>query len=68
MVEAMFKCEKEALPIVLTVHDEIVAEPERVKADAETRLRQIMEDAPAWCREIGVPVSVETWQGERYRK
>jgi len=68
MVEAMFKCEKEALPIVLTVHDEIVAEPERVKADAETRLRQIMEDAPAWCREIGVPVSVETWKGDRYKK
>lgn len=65
MVSAMFKCEQENLPIVLTVHDEIICEAEN--ADPKM-LQQIMTDVPAWAREIKVPVSVETWAGERYRK
>lgn len=67
MVEAMFKCEDEGLPIILTVHDEIVCEPEAGRAD-EGLLKAIMEDRPSWAKAINVPVASECWAGERYKK
>lgn len=67
MVAAMFKCEKAGLPISLTVHDEIVAEPLTQDADIKT-LEQIMCDSPDWARHMQIPVSVEAWKGDRYRK
>lgn len=69
LVSAMFKCEAEAIPVILTVHDEIVGEPEAKRQDSVTILKQIMEDIPDWARHgIGVPVKAECWQGDRYRK
>ena len=67
MVHAMFKCEANNMPIVLTVHDEIVCEPEAKYADAKA-LRQIMQDVPQWAIDLQVPVASETWSGERYKK
>lgn len=67
LVRAMLTCEKNGFPVVLTVHDEIVAEPMACDAD-ETALKQIMEDVPDWAKAIGVPVKCETWSGDRYRK
>lgn len=67
LTEAMFKCEKNGLPIVLTVHDEIVAEPLEKDSDHKI-LRAIMIDIPDWARHIGVPVEAECWTGDRYRK
>lgn len=68
LVHAMFKAEDEGLPIVLTVHDELVCEvPDSRGATAET-LHQIMCDAPQWARELQIPVGAECWQGQRYRK
>lgn len=67
MVHAMFKLEENGFPIVLTVHDEIVAEPLTVNAD-EKAFAQIMQDRPRWAVEMQIPVAVETWQGDRYRK
>lgn len=67
MVEAMFKLEKNGFPIILTVHDEIVCEPLAKDAD-EKAFQQIMSDSPAWAKRIEMPVAVETWIGDRYRK
>lgn len=67
LVAAMFKCEKSGLPIVLTVHDEIVADAEK-RVDNAKVLKQIMEDIPQWARDMEIPVEAETWQGDRYRK
>jgi DNA polymerase len=67
MVTAMFKAERENMPVILTVHDEIVSEVRSDLADAKA-LRQIMEDRPAWAMELGIPVSAETWTGDCYRK
>lgn len=67
MVEAMFKLEKNGFPIILTVHDEIVCEPLIADAD-EKAFEQIMVDIPAWAKNIKMPVAVETWMGERYKK
>lgn len=67
MTNAMFKLENNGFPICLEVHDEIVSEP--LKADADEKaFSQIMLDIPEWCKHIGIPVAVETWQGDRYRK
>lgn len=68
LVAAMFKCEKEGLPVVLTSHDEIVAEPLKTKTDAVTVLEQIMTDRPRWAVEMQIPVAAECWEGDRYRK
>jgi DNA polymerase len=67
MVEAMFKLEKNGFPIILTVHDEIVCEPDKENTD-EKAFQQIMADVPAWAKNMGMPVAVETWAGERYKK
>lgn len=67
MVDAMFKLEKNGFPIVLTVHDEIVCEPNIADAD-EKAFEQIMTDIPAWAKNIQVPIAVETWKGDRYKK
>ena len=69
LVTAMFKCEKEGLPVVLTVHDEIILETEESRLGPKGLvLKQIMEDSPPWAKMIQAPISAETWVGERYRK
>lgn len=67
MVHAMFQLEANGFPIVLTVHDEIVCEPLIANAD-EKAFAQIMQDRPQWAKDLQVPISVETWAGDRYRK
>lgn len=67
LVVAMFKAEANNLPICLTVHDEIVAEPLIADANPDM-LKQIMEDIPDWARAIGAPIASEVWAGERYKK
>lgn len=64
---ALIRCRKERLPVVLTVHDEIVIDIEPARADHKM-LQQIMEDVDPWTRELKVPIACEAWSGERYRK
>lgn len=68
LVSAMFKAEDEGFPIVLTVHDELVAEPLQSRADAAIAIQQLMEDIPDWARAMQVPIASEVWAGDRYRK
>lgn len=65
MRDAMFRLEDANYPIVLTVHDEIVAEtPEDFgSVDEFTR---IMATLPPWAS--GLPVSVDASRGFRYQK
>lgn len=67
LVNGMFKAEANNLPVVLTVHDEIVSEPEHAYAD-EKLLKQVMSDVPRWVHEIKAPITAETWTGGRYKK
>lgn len=67
MVSAMFKCERENLPVVLTVHDEIIAEPLTEHSNPDM-LKQIMMDRDPWVVELGVPIGAETWAGPIYKK
>lgn len=67
MVNAIFLCEKEGLPVVFTAHDEVVVETQDRPGLAEM-LKQIMEDIPAWARERRFNVKAETDTMVRYRK
>ena len=61
--------EKAGFPIVLEVYDEAVAEVEEWAVD-EVAFKQCMEDVPAWCKALRIPVAVELWEkpSRRYHK
>lgn len=67
MVNSMFNLEANGFPIILTVHDEIVCECENELAD-EIAFKQIMEQRPQWAKDLLIPVAVETWKGDYYKK
>lgn len=67
LVGATFRLEKNGFPICLTCHDEDLAEPKREDAD-EAAFQQIMLDNPAWVGQLKIPLAVDTWKGDRYRK
>jgi DNA polymerase len=66
MAEAMLKIEATGIwEIVLSVHDELIGE--RKKGEGSNELfNELMSAVPAWGE--GLPVKVEGWSGERYRK
>ncbi len=68
MVHGMWNAEKCGYPLVLTVHDELVTEPEACKAGVQSprMFEEIMEDLPSWAS--GYPIAAEAWSGQRYRK
>lgn len=64
---AQFKLEKNGFPVVLEVYDEVVSEP--LKADVDEKaFKQIMLDVEPWVKALQIPIAVETWTGDRYRK
>lgn len=66
LAEAMLRLDAAGYPIVLTVHDEIVAEvPEGPPQTAE-EFESLMTVVPDWA--IGCPIKAEVWEGPRYRK
>lgn len=72
MTVAKAKCEKNGLPVVLEVHDEILTEPVAktdAEIDAAVKLqRDIMLDLPEWAKKIKVPINIDQWSGPRYKK
>lgn len=67
LASAMFRCENENMPVVLTVHDETVTEVDEAKAD-EKAMEQVLSDSPQWALDLRIPVEAEVWIGDRYRK
>ena len=65
LAEAMIRIERAKLPIVLTVHDEIVSEVEPEEADME-RYLDLLCVVPGWAK--GLPIKAEGWTGNRFRK
>jgi DNA polymerase len=59
--------EEAGYPVVLDVYDELVTEVEEARAD-EKAIKQIMETVPPWVKAMQVPIEVEMWTGDRYRK
>jgi DNA polymerase bacteriophage-type len=65
MAEAMLRIEAAGYPIVLTVHDEILAEVPEGFGSVEEFVG-IMEIVPTWA--TGFPIKAAGWRGRRYRK
>lgn len=65
LFEAMLRVEEAGMPIVLSVHDEIVCEVPKGRSSAE-ELERVMSIAPQWAS--GLPLSAEGWVGERFKK
>lgn len=64
LAEAMLRIERAGYPIVLTVHDEIVAEAD-VSMDLDEFTRLLVA-VPDWAK--GLPIHAKAWTGTRYRK
>lgn len=67
VVNAIFICEANGLPVVFTAHDEIVAEVAD-RPNLALELKQIMEDIPQWARERRFNVKSECSTMTRYQK
>ena len=65
LAAGMLRLEAAGYPLVLTVHDENIAEVPNGVGDAD-QFAAIMEHLPAWA--VGLPVAVKAWEDERYVK
>ena len=65
LADAMPRLERAGYEIILTVHDEVVAEVDAGFGSVED-MAGIMTTLPEWAH--GAPITAEGWQGERYRK
>jgi DNA polymerase bacteriophage-type len=60
---AILRCEDRGIPVVLHIHDEIIAQ--RKKSDLK-ELIAVMTEVPSWAR--GFPIAAEGFSGTRYEK
>lgn len=65
--DAILLAEANNFPIVMDIHDELVAEVLESTAD-EKAFKQIMEETKPWVKALQIPVHVGSWMGDRYRK
>lgn len=65
MVHGMLRAEEEGLPVVLTVHDEVVTEPFETGPSVKT-LEACLTETPRWIP--GLPLAAEGAEGRRYGK
>lgn len=61
----MFRLDEASYPIVMHTHDEVVAESPEGEGSLQEFL-EIMAERPSWAQDL--PIKVEGWKGERYRK
>lgn len=64
MAEAMLRVDESNFDVVLSVHDELLAEDD--EAGRLEEFRNLMAETPKWA--VGLPVKVDAWEGKRYRK
>jgi DNA polymerase len=65
MCHGMLALERAGYPIILTVHDEIVTEPDESFGTLPEMIA-LMTDTPEWAR--GIPMEAEGFEAKRYKK
>lgn len=65
LLDGMVRLDAQGWNIILTVHDEVVDE-EKIGARRLRDMIDIMSQPPAWAPDL--PLAVEGWTGQRYRK
>jgi DNA polymerase len=65
LAAAIVRVEAHGYPVILTIHDDALAEPKKDFGSAE-QFEELMIELPPWA--AGLPVAAEAWEGERYRK
>jgi len=65
MADAMLRAEAAGYEIVITIHDELVAENDATFGSV-AEFGKIVAEPPAWA--AGLPIAAEAWEGPRYRK
>jgi DNA polymerase len=65
MAEGMLRVERNGYKVILTVHDEVVAEAP-CDFGSVPEFQDLMVTLPAWA--TGLPVAAKAWKGGRYRK
>lgn len=70
---ALIEAERAGLNPIMTVHDEIVCDVPKSRADwAAGELTRIMTALPPWCRATktkrAFPIGCDVWAGRRYKK
>jgi len=63
MANGMLNVTKTGYELILTIHDELVAEANSLTVD---QFVDRMCELPAWAK--GLPIAAEGWSGDRYRK
>lgn len=66
LASSMPRIEAAGFPLVLTVHDEVITEPDDSPEFSAVRLAGLMAIPPAWAE--GLPLAAEGFEAERYRK
>lgn len=67
MAEAMLRIDAAGFDIVLTVHDELLAESPMITDPGNLEyFIELMTIVPEWAK--GCPIGADGWSGERYRK
>ena len=65
MVYAMWGCRRENIPVVLTVHDELLTEVKEGDEDLDRLSELVTQPVPGL---DGLPIAAAGWVGKRYRK
>lgn len=64
--DAMHRWERHGYPVVLHVHDELVAEVPLNSQHSLKHAEQLMCEIPHWAQDL--PIAAEGWEGKRFRK
>lgn len=66
MAGAMIRLDRAGYGVILTVHDEVVAEVSAKSGLTLEHFTEILSSLPTWA--TGLPLTAEGWAGHRYRK